>query len=79
MLDFKTRNAIDKARDILVGKVPNPSTQVEQITIAMLYKFMDDMDSDSKSLGGNATIFTDYSEQYSWTNIMKNTISAQER
>ena len=79
MLDFKTRNAIDKARDILVGKVPNPSTQVEQITIAMLYKFMDDMDSDSKSLGGNATFFTDYYEQYSWTNIMKNTISAQER
>ena len=79
MLDFKTRNAIDKARDILVGKVPNPSTQVEQITIAMLYKFMDDMDDDSRSLGGNATFFTGAYEQYSWSNIMKKTISAQER
>jgi len=27
----------DTARDILVGKVPDPKSQVEQITIALIY------------------------------------------
>ena len=42
MLDTDTKRRIDSARDILVGKVPDPKSQVEQITIAMIYKFMDD-------------------------------------
>lgn len=41
MLDVETKKIIDNARDILVGKLPAPNTQVEQITLAMLYKFMD--------------------------------------
>jgi hypothetical protein len=45
MLDNETKQRIDTARDILVGKVPDPKNQVEQITIALVYKFMDDMDS----------------------------------
>ena len=44
MLDTGTKRRIDTARDILVGKVPDPKSQVEQITIALIYKFMDDMD-----------------------------------
>lgn len=79
MLDIKTKNSIDKARDILVGKIPNPSAQVEQITLAMLYKFMDDMDQEGIQLGGKATFFEGDYEQYSWSNIMKKSISAQER
>ena len=31
MLDTDTRRRIDTARDILVGKVPDPKSQVEQI------------------------------------------------
>ena len=31
---------IDNCRDILVGKIPDPITQVDQITIALIYKFM---------------------------------------
>ena len=38
--------------DILVGKVPDPKSQDEQITIALIYKFMDDMDAESEELGG---------------------------
>ena len=45
MLDADTKRRIDTARDILVGKVPDPKSQVEQITIAMIYKFMDDIDA----------------------------------
>ena len=47
MLDAETKRRIDTARDILVGKVPDPKSQVEQITIALIYKFMDDMDAKS--------------------------------
>ena len=52
MLDADTRRRIDTARDILVGKVPDPKSQVEQITIALIYKFMDDLDAESEELGG---------------------------
>ena len=45
MLDISTKRRIDTARDILVGKVPDPKGQVEQITIALMYKFMDDIDA----------------------------------
>ena len=49
MLDAKTKTRIDSARDILVGKVPGPKSQVEKITIALSYKFMDDMDRQSRN------------------------------
>ena len=57
MLDTATKRRIDTARDILVGKVPDPKSQVEQITIALIYKFMDDIDADSEELGGQRTFF----------------------
>lgn len=69
MLDTETKNRIDTARDILVGKVPDPKSQVEQITIALIYKFMDDMDKESVSFGGNVTFFSGKYKKYSWTNI----------
>ena len=37
MLDAVTKRRIDDARDILVGKIPDPKSQVEQITIALIY------------------------------------------
>ena len=54
MLDQETKRRIDTARDILVGKVPDPKAQVEQITTALIYKFMDDMDHESIEMGGRA-------------------------
>jgi type I restriction enzyme M protein len=57
MLDNETKRRIDTARDILVGKVPDPKSQVEQITIALIYKFMDDMDKEAISFGGKPTFF----------------------
>jgi len=69
MLDQETKRRIDTARDILVGKLPNPQAQVEQITIAMIYKFMDDMDKEAMEFGGEATFFTGEFEKYSWTKI----------
>jgi type I restriction enzyme M protein len=57
MLDTETKRRIDTARDILVGKVPDPKSQVEQITIALIYKFMDDMDAESEEVGGKRKFF----------------------
>ena len=69
MLDQETRKRIDDARDILVGKLPDPKSQVEQITIALIYKFMDDMDRQSEEWGGKASFFTGEYEKYTWTKI----------
>ena len=60
MLDTDTKHRIDTARDILVGKVPDPKSQVEQITIALIYKFMDDMDAEAAELGGDRSLFYAY-------------------
>ncbi|WKZ38295.1 MAG: N-6 DNA methylase [Anaerolineales bacterium] len=69
MLDSETKRRIDSARDILVGKVPDPKSQVEQITIALVYKFMDDMDRQSVELGGKASFFKGEFKKYGWGNI----------
>jgi type I restriction enzyme M protein len=79
MLDTLTKRRIDTARDILVGKLPDPKSQVEQITIALIYKFMDDMDKQSEELGGKATFFTGEYEKYSWSKIFDPRVSGYER
>ncbi len=71
MLDAETKRRIDTARDILVGKVPDPKSQVEQITIALIYKFMDDMDGLSEELGGDRSFFAGEFGQYSWAKLMR--------
>jgi len=70
MLDNETKRRIDTARNILVGKVPDPKSQVEQITIALIYKFMNDMDAVAEELGGSRTFFSEEFERYSWNNLM---------
>lgn len=70
MLDNETKRRIDTARDILVGKVPDPKSQVEQITIALIYKFMDDMDAEAEELGGERRFFSGEFEPYGWKKLM---------
>ena len=52
MLDDVTKKRINTLRQILVGKFPDPKAQVEQITNGLIYKFMNDMDEQSVSMGG---------------------------
>ena len=93
MLDNITKRRIDDCRDILVGKLPDPKSQIEQITIALIYKFMDDMDKEAIELGGKAKFFSDYKipdpndskkeiivsfEKYSWDNLFDTKVSATE-
>ena len=79
MLDNETKKIIDTSRDILVGKLPAPNSQVEQITLAMLYKFMDDIDQEVIEFGGKAKYFTGIYEKYSWRTIMRKSVGAQGR
>jgi type I restriction enzyme M protein len=78
MLDTETKRRIDTCRDILVGKVPDPKSQVEQITIALIYKFMDDMDLEAEELGGERRFFTKDYERYRWAKMMAPGVSGQD-
>ena len=71
MLDADTKRRIDTARDILVGKVPDPKSQVEQITIALIYKFMDDIDAESEELGGQRKFFAGEFARYGWPRLVR--------
>jgi len=78
MLDTDTKRRIDTARDILVGKVPDPKSQVEQITIALIYKFMDDMDAEAEELGGKRKFFTGDYARYGWAKLMSPALGGHE-
>lgn len=78
MLDTQTKRKIDTARDILVGKIPDPKSQIEQITIALIYKFMDDMDKKSEELGGKASFFTGDYKKYAWNKILDSSVGGHE-
>ena len=79
MLNFDVKRKINTLRDILVGKVPDPKAQVEQITIALIYKFMDDMDLAGAEFGGKRVFFAGDYEKYAFTQIMLPEHSAQDR
>ena len=70
MLDAKTKQTIDNACDVLVGKVPSPQTQVEIITAALIYKFMDDTDLNGVALSGKRTFFVGDLESYAFSTII---------
>ncbi len=79
MLDSTTKRKIDSTRQILVGKVPDPKAQVEQITTALVYKFMDDMDKEAEELGGKANFFTDDLKDFAWSRLLDARYSGQEK
>jgi len=78
MLDTDTKRRIDSCRDILVGKVPDPKGQVEQITIALIYKFMDDMDAQAEELGGRRSFFVSSFSKFGWSKLLAPRNSGQE-
>ncbi|MBI4825508.1 MAG: N-6 DNA methylase [Nitrospirae bacterium] len=78
MLDTDTKRRIDTCRDILVGKVPDPKSQVEQITIALIYKFMDDMDAESEEFGGKRKFFAKEFARYGWAKLMRSGLGGHE-
>jgi len=78
-MNTETKRHIDSARQVLVGVVPNPTSQIDQITNALIYKFMDDMDQAAIKQGGEASFFVDDLKQYAWTRLMDPRMGNQER
>ena len=79
MLDSDTKQKIDSLRNILVGKIPNPQSQVEQITTGLIYKFMYDMDQESIEMGGEGSFFVGDYEKYSWDNLFDTKLSGVDK
>jgi type I restriction enzyme M protein len=79
LLNSETKRHIDAARDVLVGVAPNPTTQIDQITYALIYKFMDDMDQASIKAGGEASFFVEDLAKYAWSNLMSPRMGNQEK
>lgn len=75
--EFKKR--IDTARNILVGAVPSPVGQIDQITYALIYKFMNDIDDQSAALGGKRTYFVGDYAKFNWHELMSSSLGAHER
>ena len=79
MLDSVTKKRIDDLRDILVGRVPDPKSQVEQITTGLIYKFMHDMDEEALEMGGIRSFFTGKFEKYAWKNLFDPKLGGAEK
>ena len=78
-MNTDTKRHIDSARQVLVGVVPNPTSQIDQITNALIYKFMDDMDQAAIKAGGSPSFFVGDLENYAWTRLMDPRMGNQER
>jgi len=70
---------IDSARQVLVGVVPNPASQIDQITNALIYKFMDDMDQAAIKAGGEPSFFVGSLKDYAWTRLIDSKVGNQQR
>jgi len=79
MLDSVTKKRIDDLRNILVGKIPSPQSQVEQITTGLIYKFMHDMDNEAIEMGGVPSFFVDEYEKYSWKHLFNTKLGGVEK
>jgi type I restriction enzyme M protein len=79
MLNAETKKHIDAARDVLVGVAPNPMTQIDQITYALIYKFMDDMDQSAINAGGEPSFFVSGLEPFAWSRLVDSRVGNQEK
>ena len=79
MLDSEIKQRIDSARNVLVGQIPDPKGQVEQITTALVYRFMDDLDRKAKEAGGKRAFFAGKYACFAWDKLMDARLGGDER
>jgi len=79
MLSSETKQKINNCRDYLVGKIPDPKWQIEQITNALIYKFMSDQDKLSQDLWGKESFFIGEYQEYNWPKLFDSTKTNEER
>ena len=79
MPNNNAKKIIDDACDTLVGQIPVPMMQCQQITLALTYKFMSDDDQQSIDLGGKRHYFAGDLEQYGWGRIVSRRLDDTQR
>ena len=79
MLSNDTKKIIDDARDTLVGQIPVPMMQCQQITLALVYKFMSDDDEQAIDMGGQPHYFIDDLDKYTWDKIASRRLDDTQR
>ena len=73
------RRRIDGARDVLVGIIPDPKGQVEQITTALIYKYLHELDCRAVAAGGRRAFFVGKYEGFAWDKLLSPQISGDEK
>ena len=74
----EVKNIVSTARDLLVGKVPLPVDQCQEITRALIYKFLSAEDAASVGLGGAPRYFTGERSECRWDALMSPEQTANE-
>ena len=74
----EVKNIVSTARDLLVGKVPLPVDQCQEITRALIYKFLSAEDATSVGLGGAPRYFTGAHAECRWDALMSSEQTANE-
>lgn len=78
MFDSATKHQIDVCREVLFGELPDPESQVKHIALALVYKFMNDMDLESGILGQGRRLFTGDLGRYRWSSLMAPGVSDED-
>ena len=78
MLSNDTKKIVTEARNTVVGRLPSPTDQCEQITMALIYKFMSNIDRETESIGDQPEFFPDHARKYAWDELMDMSHSADE-
>ena len=79
MMNGDNKRRIHAARDVLVGIIPDPKGQVEQITTALIYKYIDEEDNKSVLAGGKRAFFVGKYAKYSWQKLKSPAVDGDER
>ena len=67
----EVKNVVNTARDLLVGKVPLPVDQCQEITRALIYKFLSASDATSVAMNGQPAYFTGELARCRWDALMR--------
>ena len=78
MLDNNVKHRIDTACDILDEEMPDSKLQYEQVTIALIYKFLDNLDTQNKNQNGKRKFFIGQFANHEWAKLTQPTISGYE-
>ncbi len=79
MLTSETKQKINNCRDYLVWKIPDPKWQIDQITNALIYKFMSDQDKLAIEIWWEVSFFVEDYFAYSWEKLFDSTLTNDQK